>query len=200
MTEILETDNAFYRGAKFEEMFAEFMKRDLRWSGYVIRSQQKARLNNRGSNVDIIANRPDSRIERFNSAALIVLMLGIVAFGLNLLEIQIPNVSTDTIGSLGFIFLIGGSGYILLGKLFSKEYAWVECKNTKGKTTYEQVSKCVHEFEDYQSLENKEYRFVAKYFASAAGFVENALKLALDKGFECYTYKDGKYEKVNYWK
>ena len=200
MTEIIETDNSFAKGAKFEETFAEFMKSDLGWSGYVIRSQQKARLNNRGSNVDVIANRPDSRIERFVSAATTVLLLGIGSFVLSQFDLQIDFLPDDLLQTLGYVFFIGGFGYVIISKFFSKEYGWVECKNTKTKTTYEQVSKCVHEYEDYETLENKEYRFVAKYFVSSAGFVENALKLALDKGFVCYTLKDGKFVKVEYWK
>lgn len=200
MEENIEVENSYYKGANFEIAFGEFMKSDLGWNGYVIRSQQKARLNNRGSNVDIVAHRPDSRIERFNSAALFILVIGILCIAPPLFDLQIDGIDNEQIGIIGKVFIVGGFAYILLGKLFSKEYAWVECKNTKAKTTYEQISKCVHEYEDYQSLDSKEYNFVRKYFVSSSGFVENALKLALDKGFECYTLKDGKFEKVEYWK
>ena len=37
------------------------MKSDLKWDGIVIRSQQKAKSNSRGANVDIIGNRNDNR-------------------------------------------------------------------------------------------------------------------------------------------
>ena len=99
--------------------------------------------------------------------------------------------------------IIGMVGFFaaLIGRSFYKEYAWVECKNRKGKATYDQVQKCINEYNDYKARKNKEYRYVSKYFASASGFVENALKLAMDNDIICYEYnKNEKFEKVTYWK
>ncbi len=200
MTEILETDNSFAKGAKFEEMFGEYMKKELDWDGYALRTQQKSSLNNRGLNVDVIAHRPDSRIARLNNAAKTAMVLGIILAVVSYLDLQIPYLPDDLLQTVGLVLIVGGFGYVIMSKFFTKEYAWVECKNTKAKTTYEQVSKCVHEFEDYERLEKKEYRFVYKYFVSSAGFIDNALKLALEKGFECYIYTDGKFEKKTYFK
>jgi hypothetical protein len=194
MTEILDTDNQFYRGVKFEIMFAEFMKSDLGWDGYAIRSQQKGKSNNKGAQVDIIAKRYDIRGKNLVRLSYAYLGLMVVAAALGLYY--------DENLVIIFGFFTGALAIFLAYKSqdMHRENAWVECKNRKGKATFEQVQKCINEYNDYVASGDKEFKFVEWYFVSASGFVENALKLALDKGFTCYEFKNNKFEKVTYWK
>ncbi|HVT86797.1 MAG TPA: hypothetical protein VHD35_16445 [Chitinophagaceae bacterium] len=52
-------ETSYAKGENFEKLFAEFMKSDLGWDKYVIRSQQKGKRNSRGSQVDIIGEKHD---------------------------------------------------------------------------------------------------------------------------------------------
>ncbi|HVT86798.1 MAG TPA: hypothetical protein VHD35_16450 [Chitinophagaceae bacterium] len=81
-----------------------------------------------------------------------------------------------------------------------KENVWVECKNRKTKSTFEDVKKSIDEYNDYKASGDTEYKYIAHYFVSASGFVENALKLANDNNVICYEYKNQTFEKVQYWK
>jgi len=201
MAETTETENAYYKGANFEKLFAEFMKSDLGWDGYAIRSQQKGKSNSKGAQIDIVGKRKDDRGKRLYNVGLIFTIIGI---GLIFIAVILNEGGYEEMGEysvwIGGTFALGGMFTLWYSKRFYEENAWVECKNRKGKATYEQVQKCIYEYRDYQASGDKEYKFTAWYFVSASGFVENALKLALDNDFECYEYKDNKFEKATYWK
>ena len=202
MTEILDTENAYYRGANFEILFGEFLKSDLGWDGDRERVQQKGKSNSKGSQVDIIGFKKDPRYRKLYNLGLLYLIIGWGLFLIALLfwYLDYSENIVLTCCLSGFIGIIG-AGYCFWDcNHYKQENAWVECKNRKGKATYEQVQKCINEYNDYKDSGDKEFKYVSKYFVSASGFVENALKLALDNKFDCYEYKDGKFEKVTYWK
>ena len=170
------------------------MKSDLGWEGYAIRSNQKGKSNAHGANVDIIAHKPDKRGNKLVTIAYLYLalmaILGLVGYYYDEYWILIVALVTG----------IGGVVVALISRGMHKQHAWVECKNRKGKATFEQMVKFIYEHKDYVASGDKEYKFETKYFTSAPGFVDSALKLALDNGVECYEYKDGKFKKVTYWK
>lgn len=203
MAENTETENSYYKGANFEKLFAEFMKSDLKWDGYAIRSQQKGKANSRGAQVDIIGYRKDVRYVRLYNLGLSYFIGGIVllATWALLLVLDDPNTTIKEICLFVGLLGVGGGLYCFWDcKHYKQENAWVECKNRKGKATYDQVQKSIHEYKDYVASGDKEYKFIQCYFVSASGFVDNALKLALDNDFECFEYKEGKFEKITYWK
>lgn len=201
MAENTETENAYYKGANFEILFAEFMKSDLGWDGYAIRSQQKGKANSKGAQVDIIGKRKDDKGRKLYNLFLIFL---IIAFGLIIISLVLYTDNYLELmqysALLSIVFALGALFSFLYGRNFYQENAWVECKNRKGKATYEQVQKSIHEYKDYIDSGDKEYKFITRYFVSATGFVDNALKLALDNNIECYEYIEGRFEKVTYWK
>lgn len=195
MAENIEIENSYYKGANFEIRFAEFMKSDLGWDKYVIRSQQKGKANSKGSQVDIIGERFDVRGKRLYNLAIVylVLMIGFCAAGIYMDE--------DWLAILGVLIGIIAIFISLKSRNLHKENVWVECKNLKGKATIEQIRKSIDEYQDYVATQDKEYKFIEWYFVSASGFVENALKLAMDNGIVCFEYnKSEKFEKVTYWK
>jgi len=196
MAEIIETENSHKKGADFEMLFAEFMKSDLKWDGYVIRSQQKGKSNSRGANVDVIGKRKDDRGRKLYNLGFISAIIGAALVIFSLID------DTDEIFLWGGMIFLGlGILYIAFSGDLHQEHAWVECKNLKGKATIEQMRKCIEEHKDYVATSDKEYKFVRKYFVSASGFVENALKLAMDNNVTCYEYnKNEKFEEVKYWK
>lgn len=203
MSENNEPETSYSKGEKFEKLFAEFMKSDLKWDKYIIRSQQKGKANSKGSQVDIIAEKKDDRGRVLHNMALAALLIFIGSF-IVLLYFYYNNIigSDDFISwTSGCIVIgVGSIAYSYLSSKFHKENAWVECKNRKTKTVYEDVVKSIAEYKDYKASGDKEYKYVYHYFVSANGFVENALKLAMDNNIICYEYKNEKFEKVTYWK
>lgn len=194
MSEIIETETSYVKGENFEKLFAEYMKSNLGWDGCRVRAQQKGKANSKGAQVDIIAYKSDKRGKNLEKLAIGYLIVMVIGFIWGYLEDEI-------------LIMIGGLifGALALFSVYQstnlhRENAWVECKNLKKKATYEQVQKCINEFKDYRASGDKEFKYVALYFVSAAGFVENALKLAIDNNIGCYEYKNGKFEKVTYWK
>ena len=195
MAEIIETENSNKKGADFEILFAEFMKSDLKWDGYVIRSQQKGKSNSKGAQVDIIANRIDKRGKNLIILACSYLLLMIAAIGYGL--------SNDEELVAYFGIFTGLIAVVLAYKSrdMHRENAWVECKNLKRKADIDLIRISIDEYKDYVATNDKEYKFVKRYFVSANGFVENALKHAIDNGIECWVYKNEKFEQIiSYWK
>ena len=194
MAENIEVENSYYKGANFEILFADFMKSDLGWSKYVIRSQQKGKKNNKGSQVDVIAERQDNRGIRLQTLGIVYELITIVLFVISIID-EIDWLAFVAAG-LSIIGLIA----VIISRGLHKENAWAECKNRKTKSTYEDVKKSIDEYNDYKESRDNEYKFVVHYFVSANGFVEGALKLASDNGLVCYEYKNGKFEMITYWK
>lgn len=188
------TETSYSKGEEFEKLFAEFMKSDLGWDSYRIRSQQRSGQNSKGSQVDIIGKRQDKRGKRLEKLSYVyyVIAIGVIT----------GWVLTDEIGLLvlGIIVAAGSIISALISRDKHKENAWVECKNRKTKSTYDDVRKSIDEFNSYKAIGDKEYKYVIHYFVSANGFVDTALKCAYDNGIICYTYKNGNFEIEPYWK
>ena len=201
MAENAETETPYAKGEKFEILFAKFMKSDLGWEKYIVRSQQKSGRNSKGSQVDIIGQRKDDRYRRLWNLG--VIFSGILAVAILIGIIELIDTGSDT----GFIIIgmgliPGATGIYCFWDCehYHKENAWVECKNRKEKSTYDDVRKSVEEFNGYKASGDKEYKYIVHYFVSANGFKDTALKHAHDNGIICYTYKNGKFEIEPYWK
>ena len=61
------------------------------------------------------------------------------------------------------------------------------------------VRKTIEEKADYVRSGDREYKFEYHYFVSANGFVENALKYAVDNNVICYVKEGNTFKKVGYW-
>lgn len=198
MTKNLQDQNtietSYSKGESFEKLFAEFMKERLGWTKYAIRSQQKGKQNSKGSQVDVIAERQDKRGMKLQTLGLFYELATVVLLVIGIID------KADWLIYFGAFLSIIGLIAIIISRGLHKENAWVECKNRKAKSTYEDVGKSINEYKDYQASGDKEYKYVVHYFVSANGFVDGALKLASDNGLICYEYKNGKFELITYWK
>jgi len=151
MTEILDTDNQFYRGSKFEIMFGEFMKSDLGWTGYVIRSQQKGKFNSRGANVDVIGVKTDERYSRYNKLGWTIWAIGLIieCIGVILaLWTKTELLITIIVLILGLGIMVVGVIFLVYRERFCDKHGWVECKNLKGKVPPKEIQKTVSEIQD----------------------------------------------------
>jgi len=193
------SETIFEKGIELEKEFCEYLKTDLGWEKARVRSQMASKFNMRGTNVDIITQRLDDRGRRLKLVSNFYFILSAIAF---LLGIYL-TIDDDSIGMI--IMLVGV--FIFLGAIFSlnlseklnKENAWVECKNLKTKVNISQVQKTIDEYNHYKESGNNEYKFVECYFVSTNGFIENALKLAIDNHIICYTKENGIFKKIEYW-
>lgn len=194
--------NSYKKGCDFEAEFAKFMTKKLDWTTYRIRAHMPGKSNNKGNQIDIVLDRLDERGQKFNKATKVlaytclVLIIGGAWIGY---DSDWKDAQANTLIEYGVYLEFAAIATMLLGKHYNKENAWVECKNLKGKATYDQVSKSIQQFEDYKKSGNTEYKFKEHYFVSANGFVENALKLAHDNGIICYEKINGKFVEVSYW-
>lgn len=205
MTENLQDQNvvetSYVKGRKFEELFARFMITDLGWSGYIPREYQKSKINNRGSEVDIIAERKDKKgqqLKEFGWAYLVGCFSLIVIGFFIILEVdEDAGIGLMIAGVLSEVVAI-----ILLerGKRLHTESAWVECKNRKNKTGLADMKKSIDELKAHNESKDKKRRYVAHYFVSASGFTNEALAYAKDENVICYEYKQEKFEIVTYLK
>lgn len=185
--------SSFEKGVDLEMAFCEFMKSDLGWEKARTRAQMKSATNNRGINVDIIAERENIRSKQLWVSGLIGLSLsgGTLIF----------DAFNDSLFlSITIIVTTIFSGYLILSsQKIIKEHAWVECKNQKGNVSNIQMQKMINDFDAYKLSKDKEHRFVMNYFVSGTNFSESALKLAQDKNILCYIPKNGIFVEVNYW-
>lgn len=194
-SESIET--IFEKGIGLEKEFCEYLKTDLGWEKARIRSQMASKFNMRGTNVDVIAERIDARGNKLKKLgivyAIFFILLMIVSFFEEDSELQLFLLC------FGLIFEIGGVFAFIYSINLNKENAWVECKNLKTKVNISQVQKTIDEYKHYKESGNKEYKFVECYFVSTNGFVENALKLAVENGIKCYIKENGIFKKIDYW-
>ncbi len=194
----MEKESTCKKGKDFEDKFAEFMKMKLWYKKSRTRVQLPLKINDRGTNVDIIGKKNDIRSVALDYiiTALIAFIIGVVAFALYTEDPSLFfNFDIPTIVLVGLLLF-------LKKKLTGSEYTyvWVECKDLKGKANINMITKLKSEIEGYDKLENKEYNFDKTIFVSKNGFVDNALKLAINSNIECYYYNDDKekFEKLVY--
>lgn len=184
---------SYNKGLALETRFCSILKNELGCKNVRIRAQMKSRMNSRGSNVDIIGERQDIRGKRLQIVGIIYLLICALVFCIG----GLTNDETALWG--GLIFELGGAISIILSKRYTTEHIWVECKNQKAKVSYSQMQKTIHEYDEYKASKNKEFKFVEQYFVSASGFVENALKLAEERGVRCFVVTDLGMKEVSYW-
>lgn len=192
-----ELETVFEKGIGLEKEFCEYLKTDLSWDKARVRSQMASKFNMRGTNVDVIAERIDIRGNKLKK-------IGIVYAIFFILLIVIALFEEDSelqlfLFCFGLIFEVVGAFAFIYSINLNKENAWVECKNLKTKVNISQVQKTIDEQKHYKESGNKEYKFVECYFVSTNGFIENALKLAVDNGIKCYTKEKGLFKQIDYW-
>lgn len=195
MEEIIETPHS--KGFEFEKKFERFMKTDLSWDKTVIRPQMPSAINMKGTNVDIVASRKDRRGEdlvRYGKFC-----LGIAGLGIILTFLNADSQYAYAILIFSFICIGVGALSFYLSNSRHMQNAWVECKNTKKKTDFDQVNKVVTAVNAYKNSGYNKYNFVEVYFVSASGFVEPALNFAEENGIKCYIVEDGKFVRKTYW-
>lgn len=191
---------SYEKGRELENNFSTFMKHELGWTKTRVGAHMAGKLNVKGAAIDIIGERLDERGKTFRA----VFMLWFVA-GLFLLVYGIVEVfdGLDAQGAILLLFslatLLGALVFITQSNKYNKENAWVECKNLKGKANINQIDKSLREKNDYIQSGNKDYKFDFHYFVSSNGFIENALKYAVDKGIICYIKEGETFKRVGYW-
>jgi hypothetical protein len=189
-----QLETSYAKGENFEKQFAEFMKAELGWSGYRIRSQQKGRDRSGGAQIDIIAEKQDKRGKSLQILAFVYCAIMAIGVIVGLLYEEDAILIFAGITGIVAVFVA------FISRAYHKENAWVECKNRKSKTTFDQVNKSLREYNDYKATGDKEYKFVNHYYVSANGFVEDALKFAEKNGIICYKYENEKFVLDKYWK
>src|SRR3989304_2460760 len=190
------------KGLELEQKFSEFMKEELGYNHTRVRAKVPQKHNHTGVEVDVIGKRTDERGKRLENLSIGSLILGGILFFLGLYLWMGSDFDDTWLMSLlliGIMLVCFSMFYILLSTKFNQENAWVECKNLKGKANITQVGKMIIEIEEYKLSNNKEYKFVDYFFVSTNGFVENAIKKAMDKGISCYSLSNGKFIKEKYW-
>ena len=191
---------SYEKGREFEEQFAQFMKDELGWNKVRVGAHMTGKNNAKGTSIDILGERLDALGRKYKGistkwifgSVLLVICSGIWHFG--------------NMGANGFWFFIlgllssmGAIIFHILSITNNKQNAWVECKNLKGKANINHISKMIREYNDFKASKNEDHRFTHLYFSSANGYVENALKMAMDNGIICYTKKGNSFQEVKYW-
>lgn len=192
--------NTYEKGNGFEHEFALFMKQQLDWSNVRVGAHMAGKQNVKGANIDVIGERLDDK----GTAARKVVIAMVTIASLMLMYAIIWAAEEMDNGGLGFLitsfsFLFGSIIFGFVSAKYNKENAWVECKNLKGKANINHISKTIREIEDYRASGNSEYKFTHHYFASANGFVENALKYAVSHNIICYEKEGNTFKRVGYW-
>lgn len=193
------SETIFEKGIGLEKEFCEYLKTNLGWEKARIRSQMASKFNMRGTNVDVIAERIDARGRRLKLVSDFYFIICFITILIALYLIISDSENGVFILLFGFFIFLAGLFSLNLSEKLNKENAWIECKNLKTKVNISQVQKTINEYKHYKESGNKEYKFVECYFVSTNGFIENALKLAIDNRIICYTKENGIFNKIEYW-
>jgi hypothetical protein len=194
-SEVIET--AYSKGLNLEKEFCEFLKTDLKWDKARIRPQLASRHNMRGTNVDILAERLDHRGKTIKTISFVYGLVFAILFFLGWIDQDVERGSI-LVGFSLFFEVIGIIAYFV-GLSLSKQNGWVECKNLKGKVNINQVQKTIDEVRHYRQSSDRDYKITHVYFVSTNGYVENALKLAVENDIKCYVKESQTFKEVDYW-
>lgn len=191
---------SYEKGREFEEHFARFLKDELGWSKVRIGAHMPGRDNAKGTSIDILGERLDELGLRYKKIST-NWMIGSGVLAACSLIWYIQDWGND-----GFWFfmlclfsIMGGAIFMMLSDANNKQNCWAECKNLKGKANVNHLSKMLREYNDFKLSKNEDHRFTHLYFASANGYVENALKMAMDNNVSCYEWNGKSFEEVGYW-
>ena len=197
----IENETSYTKGRELETEFSVFLKRELGWQKVRVGAHLPGKMNRKGAAIDVIGEKLSEKGKRYHTRAINFL---IITGGLFVLAIiwNLMDWGNGGIGLLIYAIIAGIVAVIFLKRSdeFNKENAWVECKNLKSKVNINHVDKSLRELKDYRESGDKEYKFEYHYFVSASGFVENALKYAIENNVICYEkISDGGFKKVGYW-
>jgi len=201
LSEEEQEETTYDKGRELEHEFAQYMKANLRWHKVRVGAHLPGKSNRKGASIDVIGEVLDERGEKFHNIAILWLIIAGILLASSLVW-AFEDLENGGIGLLIFavMFAMGGIVFLLQSDKHNKRNAWVECKNLKGKANINQVRKSIEEYKDYKASTDKEYKFDTHYFVSASGYIENALKYALENGIECFEKKENKIVKATYWK
>lgn len=191
---------SYEKGREFEKQFAKFLKEELKWDKVRVGAHMTGRNNAKGTSIDVFAERLDYVGEKYKRIAnKWMIGSGVLAVGAIFWYIESWGNDGFWFFILSLLSILGGVIFRLLSDINNKQNAWVECKNLKTKVTVAHVNKTLNEFKDYKSSKNEDHRFTHHYFASASGYVENALKMCMDNNIACYVKSGDSFERVEYW-
>lgn len=191
---------SYERGREFEEEFATFLKNELHWTNIRLGASMQGKFNAKGTTIDILGQRLDfvgeiykRRANKFLFASAILCILGVSWY--------IKSWMNDGFWFCLFSILcfIGVGVFKFLSLQNHSQNSWTECKNLKSKVDINHIAKMLREINDFKATKNESYRFTHFYFASANGYVENALKMAIENNITCYVKKGNSFEEVKYW-
>lgn len=191
---------SFEKGREFEKKFAQFMKEELGWSRVRVGAHMSGRDNAKGTSIDVCGERLDELGIKYRQRSTpwtwgsIVLAVFSVIWWWN-------DLGEHGIGFFIFsmISLLASRIFIYLAERNHKRHAWTECKNLKGRVNVNHIAKMLREYNDFRASKNNDYKFTSLYFASASGYVENALKMAMDNGIICYEKRGRTFVEIKYW-
>ena len=182
------------KGLDLEMRFCEFMKTELGYREATIRRHVKSKVDSKGTQVDIIGERNDSRGKQLHKLFVIYLITCAIFLAAG---VYFNNTSLSLFGLL--VEFAGVFAWYLSFK-YKVEHAWVECKNQDTeKVNISQIRKAIDCCKDYKDTKDDRFRFNQQYFVSASGFNEDAYSLAKSKGVYCYIVKNGNFVEATYW-
>ena len=143
----IEKQTNYDKGFDFEKEFADFLKKDLRYRGTVIRRYVPSSENSKLTNVDVIGFKTDSRRKENMNLGIVIIVASILAIAFKAfytMENQVDDASLST--QISFILMalfLLGCFFLLKGyKILADKHAWVECKNLKDKkATFTMIKK-----------------------------------------------------------
>ncbi len=183
------------KGNQLEKEFAEFMKSTLNWGKVRVGAHLVGKNNTHGAKVDIVAQFDDSMGNVYKKCSRF--LIGFALFFMLLTFVDDRFIYTGLFSgilSVVFAYFIRKKGI----KLYRKN-ALVECKNLKGKANINHISKSIREMEDYKKSGDTSYNFEYHYFVSSNGYIDNAIKYALEHGIICYEKKNDVFVKSSFY-
>ncbi|MFY9308180.1 MAG: hypothetical protein WAQ28_03925 [Bacteroidia bacterium] len=194
-----DEQTTYDKGRELEIQFSVFMKHELKWEKVRVGAHMAGKANVKGAAIDVIGERLDERGRKFKTFAILWLYFAFCCIVASTFMIITELGTGEVFLFFAILLAIGGAVFMYQSGVHNKENAWVECKNLKGKVNINQIDKSVRELNDYKESRNNEYRFEYHYFVSASGYMENALKYAVDKGILCYQKEGNTFKRVGYW-
>jgi hypothetical protein len=190
--EEMAPETSYQKGLALERMFSDYLVNELGYKSTRIRPQVRSNNNFRGINVDIIAERKNEHARWYKVAAYCFLFAGFYI----LMHAFLAPSFLQLLSVLLLFFMV----YACFNSYEERKmnHAWVECKHHNKPVSHAMVQKAVIEYESHNLMEPKDYNFTAMYFVASEGFIDNALKFAVDKKVNCYIIKNGIFEKIIY--
>lgn len=202
-TEVLLNDDneqtSYDKGRELEVEFSLFMKRELNWGKVRVGAHLPQKMNKKGASVDVISERLDDRGQKFQQLSIIAIVVSLIMICMALIMIYSELGTGELFLALSVTIGLGSIVFMLQSSKFNKENGWVECKNLKGKVNINQIDKSLREYKEYKNSGDKEYKFEYHYFVSKSGYIENALRYAIENGIICYEKTGDTFKKVGYW-